>query len=140
VRRKAVVIFKASEFNGSANSLRARERIFVRDCAPSKTAQGLAGFDDHLPIILPENRDELRHEVRVAHLPHVPISSLSPLGSRDEFGLNLRRRGSELGNVGTNGCVESAPPSAIVAHRFAPSKSRTASTGSQGPAPHPNRL
>lgn len=85
-------------------------------------------------------RDGLSHEVRVAHLPHVPISSLNPLGSRDEFGLNLRRRGSELGNVGTNGCIESAPGYAIVGHRFAPSKSRTARTGSQGPAPHSNSL
>jgi hypothetical protein len=33
MRREAVVILKTSEFDGPANSLRARERIFLRDCA-----------------------------------------------------------------------------------------------------------
>ena len=68
----AVVIFKTSGFNGSANPLRARERTLLHEIAPpSQTVDGLARFDDHLTTILAEKRGNSRKvlEIRNAGKP-----------------------------------------------------------------------
>jgi hypothetical protein len=53
---EAVVIFKALEFNGSANSLRPASASLYEIAPPSQTVDGLTGFDDHLTTILAEKR------------------------------------------------------------------------------------